>query len=53
MVSLTILFRDSRCILAAIVIAFVPIIAGPGLYRFVGIIAAIGAFLVTAVMMCT
>jgi len=53
MVSLTILFRDSRCILAAIVIAFVPIIAGPRLYRFVGIIAAVGAFLVTAVMMCT
>jgi hypothetical protein len=52
-VSFAILVPNPRYILAAVVVAFVPVIAGPGAYRFIGIIGAFTAFITFALIECT
>ncbi len=42
--------HEPREMLVAVLIAFVPIVLGPGLYRLVGVFAAGGAFIVTALI---
>jgi hypothetical protein len=49
-ISSAIVRKEPREMLVAVLIAFVPIVVGPGLYRLVGIVAAVGAFLVTSLI---
>ena len=52
-VSFAILVRDPRYILTAVLVAFVPAIAGPGAYRFIGIVGAFAAFITFVLIECT
>jgi hypothetical protein len=46
--SSAILRKEPRELLVGVLIALVPVVIGPGLYRLVGAFAAVGAFFVTA-----
>jgi hypothetical protein len=49
-ISSAIAMRDPRVLMIGVPIAVIPIVAGPAAYRFIGVFAAIAAFLVCALI---